>query len=124
MQSPAKFVFEYVAPSSFISKTCKIAKNTTDYWSKTLYTQGQPKLYNSVIEFTKAIVAGTQTGITTAKGDVFSADILEKALSFIDVAGINSKKSLPDFQIQHMKDPILRCKFLLLLLILCIRSVL
>lgn len=101
MQNPATFTFEYTAPASFIGKTCKIAKNTTDFWSKTLYTRGRVRTYPTTTAWLTALVNGTQTRAFNF-GDSFTAGILEKALSYVDVLGVDGPRPFltsPGFEI-------------------------
>ena len=56
---------EYTAPATLITSSCKIAKNTTDGWTKTLYSAGDPVTYASWDAFLKATADGTATPVFT-----------------------------------------------------------
>ncbi len=59
MQEPSSYVSEYTAPATLITSSCKVAKNTTDGWTKTLYSAGDPVTYASWEEFMDATANGT-----------------------------------------------------------------
>ncbi len=63
MQDPAVFTESYTAPATLITPSCKVAKNTTDGWSKLLYSAGDPVVYASRADFMTAMMDGTQTDI-------------------------------------------------------------
>jgi hypothetical protein len=65
MQDPAVFTESYTAPATLSTSACKVAKNTTDGWSKQLYSAGDPVLYASRADFMAAMMNGTQTDIWT-----------------------------------------------------------
>ena len=65
MQEPSSFVGEYTAPATLITSSCKIAKNTTDGWTKTLYSAGDPVTYASWDAFLAATADGTATPVFT-----------------------------------------------------------
>ncbi|CAL5222676.1 g5075 [Coccomyxa viridis] len=62
-QEPSSYVSEYTAPATLITSSCKIAKNTTDGWTKTLYSAGDPVTYASWEEFMDATANGTATPV-------------------------------------------------------------
>ena len=74
MQEPSSYVSEYTAPATLITSSCKIAKNTTDGWTKTLYSAGDPVTYASWEEFMYATANGTAT-------PVFSPSVRQITLS-------------------------------------------
>lgn len=65
MQDPATFTESYTAPATLITSSCKVAKNTTDGWSRQLYSAGDPVTYASRADFVAAMMNGTQTDIWT-----------------------------------------------------------
>lgn len=54
---------EYTAPATLITSSCKIAKNTTDGWTKTLYSAGDPVTYASWEAFMEATANGMATPV-------------------------------------------------------------
>ncbi|CAL8461844.1 g1375 [Coccomyxa elongata] len=67
-QDPATFTESYTAPATLITSSCKVAKNTTDGWSRQLYSAGDPVTYASRADFVAAMMNGTQTDIWTPTG--------------------------------------------------------
>ena len=65
-QEPTMFVDEYVAPATLITQSCKLAVNTSDSWSETLYTGGDPVTFPSRAAFVDAMIDGSFTSIWTA----------------------------------------------------------
>ena len=63
MQEPSSFVAEYTAPATLITSSCKVAKNTTDGWTRTLYSAGDPVTYASWDAFMAATADGTATPV-------------------------------------------------------------
>lgn len=55
----------YTAPATLITPSCKLAKNTTDGWTKTLYTAGDPTTYASREDFMAATMNGSATPVFT-----------------------------------------------------------
>jgi hypothetical protein len=66
VQDPTTFTDTYTAPATLITESCKVAMNTTDGWSKTLYTGGDPTIYPSRKALMETMINGTQTGIFTS----------------------------------------------------------
>ncbi|CAK0783795.1 hypothetical protein CVIRNUC_006995 [Coccomyxa viridis] len=64
-QEPTSYVAQYTAPATLITPSCKIAKNTTDGWTKTLYTAGDPVTYASREAFMAATMNGSATPVFT-----------------------------------------------------------
>ena len=64
-QEPTQYVAAYTAPATLITQSCKVAKNTTDGWTKTLYSGGDPTQYASMDDLKKAILNGTGPSIWT-----------------------------------------------------------
>lgn len=64
-QDPTSFTESYTAPATLITDSCKVARNTTDGWSKLLYSAGDPVVYASRKDFVDAMMNGSQTGIWT-----------------------------------------------------------
>ena len=65
LQEPTSYVAQYTAPATLITPSCKIAKNTTDGWTKTLYTAGDPVTYASREAFMAATMNGSATPVFT-----------------------------------------------------------
>ena len=65
MQEPTQYVSAYTAPATLITQSCKVAKNTTDGWTKTLYSGGDPTQYASMDDLKNAILNGTGPSIWT-----------------------------------------------------------
>ena len=63
---------EYTAPATLITSSCKIAKNTTDGWTKTLYSAGDPVTYASWDAFMVATMNGSQAPVFSASVRPFS----------------------------------------------------
>jgi len=58
MQSPAVFVSQYQSAASFSTKSCQLSVNTTDYFTKVLYSGGADVTYSSVQDFITALTNG------------------------------------------------------------------
>ncbi len=58
MQSPAVFVSQYQSAASFSTKSCQLSVNTTDYFTKVLYSGGADVTYLSVQDFITALTNG------------------------------------------------------------------
>ena len=54
---------EYTGPATLITSSCKVAKNTTDGWTRTLYSAGDPVTYASWDDFMAATANGTATPV-------------------------------------------------------------
>ena len=65
LQEPTSYVAQYIAPATLITPSCKVAKNTTDGWTKTLYTAGDPVTYASREAFMTATMNGSATPVFT-----------------------------------------------------------
>lgn len=65
VQEPTQYVAAYTAPATLITQSCKVAKNTTDGWTKTLYSGGDPTQYASMDDLKNAILNGTGPSIWT-----------------------------------------------------------
>ena len=72
LQEPSSYVAEYTAPATLITSSCKIAKNTTDGWTKTLYSAGDPVTYASWDAFMVATMNGSQAPVFSASVRLFS----------------------------------------------------
>jgi len=58
VQSPAVFVSQYQSAASFSTKSCQLSVNTTDYFTKVLYSGGADVTYSSVQDFITALTNG------------------------------------------------------------------
>ena len=58
VQSPAVFVSQYQSAASFSTKSCQLSVNTTDYFTKVLYSGGADVTYSSVQDFSTALTNG------------------------------------------------------------------
>ncbi|DBA67673.1 TPA: hypothetical protein ACH3X2_001265 [Trebouxia sp. C0005] len=57
-KSPAVFVSQYQSAASFSTKSCQLSVNTTDYFTKVLYSGGADVTYSSVQDFITALTNG------------------------------------------------------------------
>ena len=89
LQEPTSYVAQYTAPATLITPSCKIAKNTTDGWTKTLYTAGDPVTYASREAFMAATMNGSATPVFTV-----TVRLLPRAVC----ANLASAQALPTFQ--------------------------
>lgn len=58
VQTPAVFVSQYQSAASFSTKSCQLSVNTTDSFSKVLYSGGADVTYASVQDFITALTSG------------------------------------------------------------------
>jgi hypothetical protein len=63
MQEPTTYVAQYTGPATLITSSCKIAQNTTDGWTKTLYSAGDPITYASWEAFMDATSNGSAMSV-------------------------------------------------------------
>ena len=55
LQTPPVFVSKYKSAATFSTKSCELSVNTTDYFSKVLYSGGKDVTYKSVEDFMAAL---------------------------------------------------------------------
>lgn len=48
MQTPATYSPAQVKPAMMTAAGCRLAVNTTDFWTQTLFSAGPPVLYESM----------------------------------------------------------------------------
>ena len=65
LQERTTYVSEYTAPATLITESCKVASNTTDGWTQTLWSGGVPTVYPSRTAFLDAMATGSATSIWT-----------------------------------------------------------
>lgn len=58
VQSPAVFVSQYQSAASFSTKSCQLSVNTTDSFTKVLYSGGADVTYSSIQDFITALTNG------------------------------------------------------------------
>lgn len=59
LQTPPVFVSKYKSAASFSTKSCQLSVNTTDHFSKVLYSGGKDVTYKSVKDFMAALTDGS-----------------------------------------------------------------
>ena len=59
LQTPAAFVSKFKSAATFSTKSCQLSVNTTDYFSKMLYSGGEDVTYSSVQDFMSALTDGS-----------------------------------------------------------------
>ena len=59
LQTPAVFVSKFKSAASFSTKSCQLSVNTTDHFSKLLYSGGEDVTYSSVEDFMSALTSGS-----------------------------------------------------------------
>ena len=67
VQSPAVFVSQYQSAASFSTKSCQLSVNTTDYFTKVLYSGGADVTYSSVQDITALTNGDFVMGMTPSE---------------------------------------------------------
>ncbi|KAK9846415.1 hypothetical protein WJX81_003361 [Elliptochloris bilobata] len=61
-KTPAVYTPAHTSPAALTAASCRLAVNTTDFWTRTLFSAGPPIVYKSMDALRAAAAAGVQPG--------------------------------------------------------------